>query len=86
MYLDLELSNLSPKTKLLARRKLMAKLTPFEIVKEANKRRAMLTTAYVLTLRTISESVKATATIDKQALDVLVAVARESESRLGISA
>ena len=86
MYLDLELSNLSPKPKLLARRKLMAKLTPFEIVKEANKRRAMLTTAYVLTLRTISESVKATGTIDKQALDVLVAVARESESRLGISA
>jgi hypothetical protein len=61
-------------------------LTPFEIFESKRKARAMLVIAYTLTLRALSESIKATGTVDKQAVDVLVAVANESESRLGISA
>ena len=61
-------------------------LTPFEILAAKRKERAMLVIAYTLTLRALAESIKATGTIDQQALDILVSVANESESRLGISA
>ena len=61
-------------------------LTPFEKAEQAAQIRNMLLVAYTLTLRTIGESVRDTGRIDEKAQAVLVAVANETEKRLGISA
>ena len=61
-------------------------LTPFEKAEQAAQIRIMLLVAYTLTLRTIGESVRDTGRIDEKAQAVLVAVANETEKRLGISA
>ena len=60
--------------------------TPFEKAEKAVQNRNMLLVAYTLTLRTIGESMRDTGRIDDQAAKVLVAIANETESRLGISA
>ena len=60
--------------------------TPFEKAEKAAQDRNMLLIAYTLTLRTIGESMRDTGRIDNQAAQVLVAIAKETESRLGISA
>ena len=61
-------------------------LTPFEKAEKAVQNRNMLLVAYTLTLRTIGESMRDTGRIDNQAVKVLVAIAKETETRLGISA
>ena len=61
-------------------------LTPFEKAEQAAQIRNMLLVAYTLTLRTIGESMRDTGRIDEKAQAVLVAVANETEKRLGISA
>ena len=60
--------------------------TPFEKAEKAVQNRNMLLVAYTLTLRTIGESMRDAGRIDDQAAKVLVAIANETESRLGISA
>ena len=61
-------------------------LTPFEKAEQAAQIRNMLLVAYTLTLRTIGESMRDTGKIDTEAQAVLVAIANETEKRLGISA
>ncbi len=61
-------------------------LTPFEKAEKVMKARNMLLAAYALTVRAISESIIETGKIDDKAQDVLVAIANETEKRLGISA
>ena len=61
-------------------------LTPFEKLRTARMNRNALVAVYVLTMRAIAESIKSSGTIDKHAVDVLVEVAQQTETRLGISA
>ena len=60
--------------------------TPFEKAEESRMHRNMLTISYMLTLQVIAESIKESGVIDDHASEVLAAVARETEARLGISA
>ena len=60
--------------------------TPFEKAAHSRTKRNMLVVSYALALQVIGESIRASGTIDDQAVKVLVAIAKEAESRLGISA
>ena len=61
-------------------------LTPFELHFQNRTKRDALVVMYVIALKALAESIKATGGIDATAQDVLAAVAQEAESRLGISA
>ncbi len=60
--------------------------TPFEAAEESRTKRNMLTVSYMLTLQVIAEAYKTSGRVDNHALEVLVAIANETEKRLGISA
>jgi len=61
-------------------------LTPFEKAAKAVQTRNMLLVAYTLTIRVIGESIRDEGKIDMKAQAVLVSIANETETRLGISA
>ena len=60
--------------------------TPFEKASKSRIDRNVLVVAYILTMRALGESLSISGTIDEQAQAVLLKVAQETESRLGISA
>jgi hypothetical protein len=70
----------------LSKESLKPQLTPFEILSAARMNRNALIAVYVLTMRAIAESIKASGTIDKHAITVLAEIAQQTETRLGISA